>query len=139
MEDLRGGTPDESAAMMRDLLSGKLKGARRDSVLLNAAGALAAETGDFKSALAEVTAALDSGKALAKLNALVEYSLVKSDPFLQNPFMNILEKIIDSKEIGNCGARRPSIAPRRRAESCAQRFSRRHQAPPLRTPPEPDR
>ena len=74
MEDLRGGTPDESAAMMRDLLSGKLKGARRDSVLLNAAGALAAETGDFKSALAEVTTALDNGSALAKLNALVEYS-----------------------------------------------------------------
>ncbi|MBI5963009.1 MAG: anthranilate phosphoribosyltransferase, partial [Chloroflexi bacterium] len=74
MEDLRGGTPDESAAMMRDLLSGKLKGARRDSVLLNAAGALAAETGDFKSALVEVTASLDSGKALAKLNALVEFS-----------------------------------------------------------------
>lgn len=74
MEDLRGGTPDESAAMMRDLLSGKLKGARRDSVLLNAAGALAAETGDFKSALVEVTAALDSGAALAKLDALVAYS-----------------------------------------------------------------
>ncbi|MDP1715862.1 MAG: anthranilate phosphoribosyltransferase [Anaerolineales bacterium] len=77
MEDLRGGTPDESAAMMRDLLSGTpsaVKGARRDSVLLNAAGALAAETGDFKSALVEVTASLDSGNALAKLNALVEYS-----------------------------------------------------------------
>jgi anthranilate synthase/phosphoribosyltransferase len=74
MEDLRGGTPDESAVMMRDLLSGKLKGARRDSVLLNAAGALAAETGDFKSALGEAAVSLDSGKALAKLNALVEYS-----------------------------------------------------------------
>jgi len=74
MEDLRGGTPDESAVMMRDLLSGKLKGARRDSVLLNAAGALAAESGDFKSALVEVTASLDNGSALAKLNALVEYS-----------------------------------------------------------------
>jgi anthranilate synthase/phosphoribosyltransferase len=74
MEDLRGGTPDESAAMMRDLLSGKLQGARRDSVLLNAAGALAAETGDFKSALAEVTASLEGGKALAKLDALVAYS-----------------------------------------------------------------
>ena len=78
MEDLRGGTPDESAAMMRDLLSGKLNGARRDSVLLNAAGALAAETGDFKSALVEATASLDSGKALAKLNALVAYSKVSN-------------------------------------------------------------
>ena len=74
VQDLRGGTPDESAAMMRDLLSNKLNGARRDAVLLNAAGALAAETGDFKSALAEARAALDSGNALAKLNALVEFS-----------------------------------------------------------------
>ncbi|MBL8099674.1 MAG: bifunctional anthranilate synthase component II/anthranilate phosphoribosyltransferase [Anaerolineales bacterium] len=74
IEDLRGGTPDESAVMMRELLSGKLKGARRESVLLNAAGALAAETGDFKSALEEAIASLDSGKAIAKLNELVEYS-----------------------------------------------------------------
>jgi len=81
VQDLRGGTPDESAAMMRELLSNKLNGARRDAVLLNTAGALAAETGDFKSALEEAKEALDSGKALAKLNALVEYS--KSFPTLQ--------------------------------------------------------
>ena len=74
VQDLRGGTPDESAAMMRDLLSNKLNGARRDAVLLNAAAALAAETGDFKSALEEARASLDSGKALAKLNALIEFT-----------------------------------------------------------------
>ena len=39
-----------------------------------AAAALAAETGDFKSALTEAVASLDSGRALAKLNALVEFS-----------------------------------------------------------------
>ncbi len=72
--DLRGGTPDESAVMMRDLLSNKLNGARRDAVLLNAAAALAAESGDFKSALDEAKASLDSGNALAKLNALVEFT-----------------------------------------------------------------
>jgi anthranilate synthase/phosphoribosyltransferase len=72
--DLRGGTPDESAQMMRDLLAGKLKDARRDAVLLNAAAALAAETGDFKSTLDEAKESLDSGEALAKLNALVEFS-----------------------------------------------------------------
>jgi anthranilate phosphoribosyltransferase len=60
--------------MMRELLGGKLNGARRDAILLNTAGALAAETGDFKSALEEAKESLDSGKALAKLNALVEYS-----------------------------------------------------------------
>jgi anthranilate phosphoribosyltransferase len=74
IEDLRGGTPDESGAMMRDLLSGKLNGARRDAILLNAAAALAAEGGDLQSALEEAREALDSRRALAKLDALVEYS-----------------------------------------------------------------
>jgi anthranilate phosphoribosyltransferase len=74
LEDLRGGPPDEAAVMMRDLLSGKLDGARRDAVLLNAAAALAAESGDFKSAVAEASQSLDSGAALARLDALVEYS-----------------------------------------------------------------
>ena len=74
VQDLRGGTPDEAAAMMRDLLGNKLNGARRDTVLLNTAGALAAETGDFKSALEEAMESLDSGKALARMNALVEFS-----------------------------------------------------------------
>jgi anthranilate synthase/phosphoribosyltransferase len=72
--DLRGGTPEESAVMMRELLTSKLDGARRDAILLNAAAALSAESGDFKSALAEARASLDNGKALAKLNALVDYS-----------------------------------------------------------------
>ncbi|OYT68697.1 MAG: anthranilate phosphoribosyltransferase, partial [Chloracidobacterium sp. CP2_5A] len=72
--DLRGGTPDESAQMMRDLLAGRLNGARRDAVLLNAAGALAAETGNLQIALTEAAASLDSGAALAKLSALVEFS-----------------------------------------------------------------
>jgi len=72
--DLRGGTPDEAAVMMRDILGNKLNGARRDAILLNTAGALAAETGDFKSGLEEAKESLDSGKALAKLNELVAFS-----------------------------------------------------------------
>jgi anthranilate phosphoribosyltransferase len=51
-----------------------LKGARRDAVLLNAAAALAAESGDFKSALAEAEASLNSGAALNKLIALVDFT-----------------------------------------------------------------
>jgi anthranilate synthase/phosphoribosyltransferase len=74
VEDLRGGTPEESAIMMRELLSGKRNGARRRAILLNAAGALAAETGDFKTALAEAGASLDDGRAYAKMNELVEFS-----------------------------------------------------------------
>ncbi len=74
VSDLRGGPPDESAAMMRDLFVGKLRDARRDAVLLNAAATLAAETGDFAPALAEAGQSLDSGRALSKLDALIEYS-----------------------------------------------------------------
>lgn len=76
IQDLQGGSPEESAAMMRDLLGGRIAGACRDAVLLNAAGTLAASTGDFKSALAEVTAALNDGRALDKMNALVKFSRV---------------------------------------------------------------
>ncbi len=74
IEDLRGGTPEESAVMMRDLLSGKLNGARRDAILLNAAAALAAESGDFKAGFEEAQKSLDSGAALQKLDALVAFS-----------------------------------------------------------------
>lgn len=74
LADLKGGDPDESAAMMRALLGGATDGARRDAVLLNAAAALAAETGDFKTALAEAKESLASGAALRKLDALIEYS-----------------------------------------------------------------
>ena len=110
IQDLRGGTPDESAVMMRELLSGKLNGARRESVLLNAAGALAAETGDFKSALVEAAASLDSGKALAKLNALVEYS----QRFPNHP-MSILAEIIAHKRMEIAALDAQSL--RRAAES----------------------
>ena len=74
LEDLRGDSPDESARMMRDLLSNKLNGARRDAVLLNAAAALAAESSDYPIALEEASHSLNSGAALARLDALVEYS-----------------------------------------------------------------
>jgi anthranilate phosphoribosyltransferase len=74
LEDLRGGNPDESAQMMRELLTGKLNGARRDAVLLNAAATMAAENGDFHKAFEEASHSLDSGAAFEKLNRLVEYS-----------------------------------------------------------------
>ncbi len=74
IQEIHGGTPAESAVMMRKLLEGKIKGAHRDAVLLNAAGTLAAETGDFRSALEEARGALNDGNALGKMNALVEFS-----------------------------------------------------------------
>jgi anthranilate phosphoribosyltransferase len=74
LQDLRGGLPTESAAMMRTLFQGKLNGALRDTVLLNAAAAIAAEDDDMQAALEEAVDSLDSGKALTKLDALIEFS-----------------------------------------------------------------
>ena len=81
--DLRGGTPDESAVTMRDLLGGKLFGARRDAVILNAAATLAAETNDFKAAILECNSAIDTGAALIKLNALVDFSRSFIQPIIE--------------------------------------------------------
>lgn len=72
--DLRGGTPDEAAQMMRDMLQGQLKDSRYDAVILNAAAAISAETGNMREALLEARESVDSGAALSKLNLLVEFS-----------------------------------------------------------------
>jgi anthranilate phosphoribosyltransferase len=74
LAELRGGGPDVNAGMMRELLAGGVDGARRNAVILNAAAAIAAETGDLPAGVAEAAAALESGAALAKLEALIEYS-----------------------------------------------------------------
>jgi len=73
-DELRGGSPDDNARILRGLLGNQLNGARQSAVLLNAAAAIAAETGNLAAAVEEVRDALDSGAALQKLNALVEYS-----------------------------------------------------------------
>lgn len=69
--ELTGGEPDKNARLLLDLVSGKDTSPRRDVVLLNAAAALAAETGDFKTALEEATISLESGAAKARLDGLV--------------------------------------------------------------------
>ncbi len=71
LETLRGRTPEENAALLRAVLSGEDRSPRRDVVLLNAAAAIAVETGDLGSALEEARLSLDSGKALEKLEAFI--------------------------------------------------------------------
>jgi anthranilate phosphoribosyltransferase len=73
-EDLRGGDPAENAQMLRALLNGKDQSPRCDVVVLNAAAALASESGDFPNAIAEARQSLDGGAALAKLNHLLMMS-----------------------------------------------------------------
>lgn len=73
--DLKGGTPQENAASMRELLDGK-KGPLRDVVSLNAAAVLvvAGSAADLKQGVAQAASAIDSGAAKRALDALVEIS-----------------------------------------------------------------
>ena len=72
--DLQGGDPPHNARLMRALLAGDDRSPRRDVVLLNAAAALASESGDLATALEEARHSLDSGAALARLDALCRFS-----------------------------------------------------------------
>ena len=73
--DLTGGEPAENAETIREILAGA-GGGKRDAVLLNAAGAIAA--GGLAKDLAEgvgiAREAIDSGAAGERLDALIAYS-----------------------------------------------------------------
>ncbi len=73
--DLRGGTAAENAAAMRRLFQGEA-GPIRNAVLLNSGAALvAADCADsLNQGIARAAQAIDSGAALARLEALVEVS-----------------------------------------------------------------
>ena len=72
---LAGGTADENAALVREVLAGR-EGPRRQVVLLNAAAALVAAdlASDLMEGLHLAADAIDSGRALGKLSDLVEYT-----------------------------------------------------------------
>ena len=72
--ELLGGAPDENAEWLRAILSGVERGPKRDVVVLNAAAALAVEDGDWSGAIEQAEFAIDSGAALARLDALIEKS-----------------------------------------------------------------
>jgi anthranilate phosphoribosyltransferase len=73
--ELLGGLPDENAQTARHVLSGE-RGAKRDAVVLNAAGAIAAagHAADLREGIAVAAATIDSGAASARLEELVAFS-----------------------------------------------------------------
>jgi anthranilate phosphoribosyltransferase len=75
-EELRGGSPSENAEVIRRVFSGEEQGAKRDAVLLNAAGAIAAggHAADLREGLEVARRTVDSGAAAERLDALVEFS-----------------------------------------------------------------
>lgn len=73
--DLRGGSPEENAAAIRSVFAGEA-GARRDAVLLNAAGAIAAagHAEDLAEGLELAVRTVDSGAAAERLEQLIAFS-----------------------------------------------------------------
>jgi anthranilate phosphoribosyltransferase len=73
-EELRGGSPDENAQAIRDVFAGA-DGGRRDAILLNAAGAIAAggHAEDLGEGLGLAREAVDSGAAGERLEALIAF------------------------------------------------------------------
>ena len=72
---LAGGTPEENAATAREILSGA-PGPKRDAVVFNAGGAIAAagDAADLREGIAVAAEAIDSGRAAARLEELVAFS-----------------------------------------------------------------
>jgi len=80
VEELRGGTPEENARLIREILEGTA-GPKRDVVVMNAAAALVAAgvAENFRSGAELAVAAIDSGAAQEKLARLVQFTKL-TDP-----------------------------------------------------------
>jgi anthranilate phosphoribosyltransferase len=80
-DELRGGSPEENAAAIRNVFEGE-SGGRRSAVLLNAAGAIAAagHAADLRKGLGLAKDALDSGAAASRLEELIRFSQAAEVP-----------------------------------------------------------
>ena len=75
-EDLTGGSPQENAAVTRGILSGEIKGHKRNTVLLNAGASLyiGGKTDSMEEGVKLAAELIDSGKALEVLEKLITVS-----------------------------------------------------------------
>lgn len=75
-QELVGGTPQENAAITLNILRGKEKGAKRNTVLLNAGAALyiGGKADSFNDGVQLAAKLIDSGRALATLEKFIEVS-----------------------------------------------------------------
>ena len=75
LDELRGGSPAENAEAIREIFAGA-SGGRRDAILLNAAGAIAAggHAADLREGLEVARRTIDSGAAAERLESLIAFS-----------------------------------------------------------------
>jgi anthranilate phosphoribosyltransferase len=80
LEELRGGDAKENAVTLEGILSGEIKGAKREMTVANAAGGFVVSglVSDLNEGLAKAREQIDSGRALAKLRALQGYGASSS-------------------------------------------------------------
>jgi anthranilate phosphoribosyltransferase len=80
IEELRGGNAKENAMILEGILSGEIKGAKREMAVANAAGGFVVSglVRDLNEGIAQAREQVDSGRALAKLRALQSYGASSS-------------------------------------------------------------
>ncbi len=76
LDDIKTGTPEENAAVIRGVFSGEITGPRKDAIILNAAGALiiGGKAEAFEDGIRLARSIVESGKAAAKLDQLCRCS-----------------------------------------------------------------
>ncbi len=74
--EIVGGTAEENAKITRGILSGEIKGAKRDIVLLNSGAALyvCGKAASIEEGVKLAAEAIDSGKAASQVDKLVEFT-----------------------------------------------------------------
>ena len=75
-QDLEGGTPEENAKITRDILSGKDRGPKYETVLMNAGAALyiAGKATDIADGIEKARELIDNGEALKAMERFVDLS-----------------------------------------------------------------
>jgi len=74
-QELKGGTPEENAEILKQILTGKIKGAKQDIVILNAAAAimLADKADSLTDSIKKARESISGGAAYEKLQRMVEF------------------------------------------------------------------
>ncbi len=76
LEELAGGSPEYNAKIIKDIFSGKEKGAKKDFLVINCAATLyvSGDVSNIKDGIEKANRLIESGAAMKKLEELISYS-----------------------------------------------------------------
>jgi anthranilate phosphoribosyltransferase len=80
LKELEGGTPKQNAAILTGVLSGEIKGAKREMAIANAAAGFVVSglVHDMNEGIGRAREQIESGRALSKLHALQNYTVKRA-------------------------------------------------------------